>query len=151
MVNVLWERGDVAASMSLENLFDQLVYQEDIAIFCSFLMDNFDGEVHARILPRLGENHSHLIPVEDYVRLENAVADALRETVGSDEARVLEARLLKNYPHALPNAARSGAPIGIRKGPAGNSGNRAEQDSYSVFRLECVKPMTKLSPAKVSD
>jgi hypothetical protein len=98
MVNVLWERGDVAASMSLENLFDQLVYQEDIAIFCSFLMDNFDGEVHARILPRLGENHSHLIPVEDYVRLENAVADALRETVGSDEARVLEARLLKNYP-----------------------------------------------------
>ena len=95
MVNVLWERGDVAASMNLEDLFDQLAHEHDIAIFCSFLMDNFNGEVHARMLPRLGENHSHLIPVEDYARLERAVADALRETVGSDEARVLEGRLLR--------------------------------------------------------
>jgi hypothetical protein len=84
--------------MNLEDLFDQLAHQQDIAIFCSFLMDNFDGEIHARMLPRLGENHSHLIPVEDYERLEIAVADALRETVGSDEARVLEERLLQDYP-----------------------------------------------------
>ena len=98
MVNVLWERGDVAASMQLEDLFDQLAHQQDIAIFCSFLMDNFDGEVHARMLPRLGQNHSHLIPVEDYARLEVAVADALRETVGADDAQILEARLLQGYP-----------------------------------------------------
>ena len=94
MVNVLWERGDVAASMNLEDLFDQLAKKHDIAIFCSFLMDNFNGDVHAHMLPRLGTNHSHLIPVEDYARLERAVADALRETVGPDEARVLETRLL---------------------------------------------------------
>ena len=89
MVNVLWERGDVAASMNLEDLFDQLADEHDIAIFCSFLMDNFDGAIHTRMLPRLGENHSHLIPVEDYARLESAVADALRETIGPDEARSL--------------------------------------------------------------
>ena len=106
MVNVLWERGDVAASMNLEDLFDQLAKKHDIAIFCSFLMDNFNGEVHARMLPRLGTNHSHLIPVEDYARLERAVADALRETVGSDEARVLENRLLSDYrqPFEMPRA-----------------------------------------------
>ena len=98
MVNVLWERGDVAASMTLEDLFDQLAHGHDIAIFCSFLMDNFNGDVHARMLPRLGENHSHLIPVEDYARLERAVADALRETVGPDEAPVLEGQLLSRYP-----------------------------------------------------
>src|ERR1043165_1779487 len=97
MVNVLWERGDAAASMNLEDLFDQLARKHDIAIFCSFLMDNFNGGVHAHMLPRLGTNHSHLIPVEDYVRLERAVADALRETVGPDEARVLEGRLLADY------------------------------------------------------
>jgi hypothetical protein len=97
MVNVLWERGDVAASMNLEDLFDQLATQHDIAIFCSFLMDNFDGEVHAHMLPRLGTNHSHLIPVEDYARLELAVAHALRETVGAKEARALEQRLLSEY------------------------------------------------------
>src|SRR3954462_7890315 len=98
MVNILWERGDVSASMNLEDLFDQLSHEHDIAIFCSFLMDNFDGEVHARMLPRLGQNHSHLIPVEYYARLEMAVADALREPVGSDEASILEKRLLKAYP-----------------------------------------------------
>jgi hypothetical protein len=97
MVNVLWERGDVAASMNLEDLFDQLAHKHDIAIFCSFLMDNFDGEVHAHMLPRLGTNHSHLIPVDDYARLERAVADALRETVGAEEARVLQSRLLSDY------------------------------------------------------
>ena len=106
MVNVLWERGDVAASMNLEDQFDQLAKKHDIAIFCSFLMDNFNGEVHSHMLPRLGTNHSHLIPVEDYARLERAVADAIRETVGPDEASVLESRLLSDYqqPFSMPRA-----------------------------------------------
>jgi hypothetical protein len=92
--------------MNLEDLFDQLAHNHDIAIFCSFLMDNFNGEVHAQMLPRLGENHSHLIPVEDYARLERAVADALRETVGPDEARLLEGQLLFQYqaPFKMPRA-----------------------------------------------
>jgi hypothetical protein len=101
MVNVLWERGDVAASMGLEDLFDKLAHDHEIAIFCSFLMDNFDGEVHTRMLPRLGQNHSHLIPVEDYTRLEHAVAEALREVVGPFEAGVLEERLLARYAPTL--------------------------------------------------
>ena len=106
MVNVLWERGDVAASMNLEDQFDQLGKKTDIPIFCSFLMDNFDADVHEHMLPRLGTNHSHLIPVEDYARLERAVDDALRETVGPDEARVLESRLLSRYrpPFNMPPA-----------------------------------------------
>lgn len=98
MVNLLWERGDVAASMQLEDLFDNLAHEQDIAIFCSFVMDNFDGDVHARMLPRLGENHSHLIPVEDYARLERAVSEALRDVVGPDESRVLEDQLLSRFP-----------------------------------------------------
>jgi DNA-binding NarL/FixJ family response regulator len=97
MVNILWERGDVAASMQLEDQFDQLAHEQDIAIFCSFLMDNFDGDVHARMLPRLGENHSHLIPVEDYSRLERAVSEALRDAVGPDESSILEGELLSRF------------------------------------------------------
>jgi hypothetical protein len=92
--------------MNLEDLFDRVAHEQDIAIFCSFLMDNFDGEIHTHMLPRLGENHSHLIPVEDYARLESAVANALRETVGPDEARVLESKLLSNFeaPFNMPRA-----------------------------------------------
>ena len=106
MVNILWERGDVAASMALEDQFDQLAHEQDIAIFCSFLMDNFDGDVHARMLPRLGENHSHLIPVEDYSRLERAVCEALQDVVGPDESRVLEGELLSRFaaPFQMPRS-----------------------------------------------
>jgi hypothetical protein len=52
----------------------------------------------------LGQNHSHLIPVENYSRLERAVADALREVVGPVEASVLERKLLEQYapPFAMP-------------------------------------------------
>jgi hypothetical protein len=104
MVNVLWERGDAAASMKLEDLFDRLGEEQDVALFCSFLMDNFSGEVHTHMLPRLGTNHSHLIPAEDYARLERAVAEALRETVGAGEAAALENRLLSDYrqPFEMP-------------------------------------------------
>lgn len=104
MVNVLWERGNATASMALEDLFDQLAHEQEIAIFCSFLMDNFDGEIHTSVLPRLGQNHSHLIPVENYNRLESAVADALREIVGPVEASVLEEKLLEHYtpPFKMP-------------------------------------------------
>jgi hypothetical protein len=101
MVNVLWEQGNVAASMSLEDQFDRLAKHHEIAIFCSFVMDNFHSDVHTRLLPRLGTNHSHLIPVEDYARLERAVGDALRQTVGADDARVLEQQLLSNYSAAF--------------------------------------------------
>ena len=106
MVNILWERGDVAASMELEDQFDQLAHRHDIAIFCSFVMDNFNSEVHLRMLPRLGQNHSHLIPVDDYTRLENAVATALRETVGADDAAILEERLLSQFspPFQMPRS-----------------------------------------------
>jgi hypothetical protein len=106
MVNILWERGNATASMALEDLFDQVAHEQEIAIFCSFLMDNFDGEVHTRMLPRLGENHSHLIPVENYFRLELAVADALREIVGPVEASVLENKLLEHYrpPFMMPSS-----------------------------------------------
>ncbi|HEX3738089.1 MAG TPA: response regulator [Terriglobales bacterium] len=106
MVNLLWERGDVAASMQLEDQFDQLAHEQDIAIFCSFLMDNFDGDVHARMLPRLSENHSHLIPVEDYSRLERAVSEALRDAVGPDDSSVLEGQLLSRFaaPFQMPRS-----------------------------------------------
>jgi hypothetical protein len=106
MVNILWEQGNVAASMSLEDQFDHLAHEHEIAIFCSFVMDNFNGEVHSRMLPRLAQNHSHLIPVEDYARLERAVTDALRETVGPVEASVLQGQLLSRYsaPFQMPRS-----------------------------------------------
>jgi hypothetical protein len=102
MVNILWERGNVAASMKLEELYDQYVgKRHGVATMCAFLMDNFNSDIHARMVPRLGTTHSHLIPVEDYARLGRAVAHALREAVGPEEAQMLEGRLLSEYRQAF--------------------------------------------------
>ena len=102
LVNVLWERGNVAASMKLEELYDQYVGKKlGVATVCAFLMDNFNPDIHARMLPMLGTTHSHLIPVEDYARLGRAVTDSLREAVGEEEAGVIEARLLSEYRQAF--------------------------------------------------
>jgi hypothetical protein len=88
--------------MKLEDLFDQYVAKKDgVAIACGFLMDNFNSDIQARMLPRLGTNHSHLIPVEDYARLARAVTDAILEEVGPEEARVVEDRLLSGYRQAF--------------------------------------------------
>ena len=116
MVNILWERGEVAASMNLEDLFDQVSHQQDIAIFCSFLMDNFDGEIHAHMLPRLGQNHSHLIPVEGYARLESAVAEALQRD--GRPRRGSHPRELGSLavPGTVQHAARSGIAAGVASG-----------------------------------
>ncbi len=70
MVSVLLECRAVVVSMNLEGLFDQLTKKHDIAIFCLCLMDNFNGELHAHMPPRLGMNHCHLIPEEDHAGLE---------------------------------------------------------------------------------
>ena len=102
MVNVLWERGNVAASMKLEELYDQYVAKKlGVATMCAFLMDNFDPDIQVRMLPMLARTHSHLVPVEDYARLGRAVADALREVVGEEEAGALEGRLLAEYQQAF--------------------------------------------------
>jgi hypothetical protein len=49
-----------------------------------------------------------IAPSVAYGRLERAVADALRETVGPDEARILETRLLSQYqaPFNMPARKR---------------------------------------------
>jgi hypothetical protein len=102
MVNILWERGNVTASMKVEALYEQYVGKKaGVSTVCAFLMDNFDSDIHARMLPKLSMNHSHLIPVEDYARLGHAVAQALREAVGPEEAPVLEDRLLSEYRQAF--------------------------------------------------
>jgi DNA-binding NarL/FixJ family response regulator len=114
MVNILWERGDVAGSMKLEDQFDRLAHEHEIAIFCSFVMDNFSGAVHSRMLPRLGHNHSHLIPVEDYARLERAVAGALRETMGEGSALVIEEELLARAPAPFHMPRSQALLLGLR-------------------------------------
>jgi DcmR-like sensory protein len=82
MVNVLWEQGNTPASLRLEELFHELANIHSIAIFCSFLMDTFNKDIYGGPLQGVCRTHHHLIPVEDYGRLEAAVEQAIEELIG---------------------------------------------------------------------
>jgi len=90
MVNVLWERGDVAASMRLEDLFDQLAHQQEIAIFCSFLMDKFDPKIYDEAFGNVCSTHSHVIPADDYAAHRITVNRAVAEVIGDIRGPMLQ-------------------------------------------------------------
>ena len=46
MVNVLYVEGNMPGSNRLEQFFDEVAHEENIAIFCSFLMDKFDPAIY---------------------------------------------------------------------------------------------------------
>ena len=109
MVNLLWEEGNVPAFIRLEELFDEVGRTHEIAIFCSVVMDPFDVEVHDLGLPGAMKAHSHLIPVEDYRRLEESVNRALIEVLGKEKGEALRVLMSRSQnPHAhvpAPQAA----------------------------------------------
>jgi hypothetical protein len=67
MVNILWERGDAAASVSPEDQFDQLAKKHDVGTFCSFLMDNFNGEFTPKSCPGLARITLTLFPLRTMI------------------------------------------------------------------------------------
>jgi hypothetical protein len=86
MVNVLHVEGNARGSNRLEEFFDEVAHEEQIAIFCSFLMDKFDPKIYDEAFGNVCTTHSHVIPADDYVHhrltVNRAVADVIGEIRG---------------------------------------------------------------------
>jgi hypothetical protein len=91
MVNLLWER-NLPATIQLEALWGEVLAERRVSLLCSYRLDNFDHHVHRGLLHRISRSHSHLVPVEDYARLDAAVDRAYRDVFGdrSDTTRLRE-------------------------------------------------------------
>ena len=99
MVNLLWER-NLPATVQLEALWSEVLAERHVSLLCAYQIDNFDPQVHRGLLHRITRSHSHLVPVEDYERLDAAVDRAYRDVFGDrpDTARLRE--LLAGQPSA---------------------------------------------------
>jgi hypothetical protein len=99
MVNLLWQ-DNLPATLRLESLWSELLAERQVSLLCAYRLDNFDQRVHRGLLHRISRSHSHLVPVEDYERLDAAVDRAYREVFGdrSDTAALRE--LLVSQPSA---------------------------------------------------
>jgi hypothetical protein len=106
MVDIL-RHTDLTATFRLEELWKELLIERGIALLCGYSIDTFDPKIYRGLLQQVSGSHSHLIPIEDYSRLERAVASAYDEVFGGGrDARDLRHALLQHYPRpaAMPDA-----------------------------------------------
>jgi hypothetical protein len=106
MVDLL-RRTSLAAALRLETLWNELLDAEGIALVCGYSIDTFAPGVYGGLLQRVLSAHSHLVPVEDYARLDRAVDQAYVEVFGSrQDATTLRRAFLAHYPRtaAMPEA-----------------------------------------------
>jgi len=90
MVNVLYVDGNPRGSTRLEEFFDEVAHEENIAIFCSFLMDKFDPKIYDEAFGNVCRTHSHVIPVDDYARHRVTVNRAVAEVIGEIKGPLLQ-------------------------------------------------------------
>ena len=90
MVNCLYVDGNAAGSNRLEQFFDEVAHEENIAIFCSFLMDKYDPKIYDEAFGHVCSTHSHVIPADDYARHRMTVNRAVAEIVGEIKGPLLQ-------------------------------------------------------------
>jgi len=105
MVDILRHRS-LEATIRLEELWNELLVERGIALLCGYSLDTFDPKIYRGLLQRVSATHSHLIPVEDYERLERAVARAYDDVFGGGDTVGLRRAFLQYYarPAAMPDA-----------------------------------------------
>lgn len=90
MVNVLYVDGNPRGSTRLEEFFDEIAHEENIAIFCSFLMDKFDSRIYEGAFGNVCRTHSHVIPAADYAQHRFTVDRAIADVVGDIRGPLLQ-------------------------------------------------------------
>ena len=106
MVDLL-RRGDLESAVELETLWTELVTERRISLLCGYSVDALDPRSYRGLVQKVAANHSDLIPVEDYARLERAVERAYVEVFGSRrDAKALREAFLQHFspPAAMPEA-----------------------------------------------
>jgi hypothetical protein len=105
MVNCLYVEGNPQGSNRLEEYFDQVAHDENIAIFCSFLMDKFDPKIYDEVFGNVCRTHSHVIPADDYVRHRLTVNQAIAEVVGDIKGPLLQSLVSwRGAPSLMPSS-----------------------------------------------
>ncbi len=87
MVDVLNRRGDPRGAAVLEQLWNRLLAGRPISLLCGYRVDLFDADVQASLLADVCRAHTHVEVADDPKRFQDAVADALSETLGRGDAQ----------------------------------------------------------------
>lgn len=115
MVDILNRRGNLAAAIRLEELWNELLDAERIALLCAYAVDPFDRAEYKTTLPSIGHVHSHLMPVEDSERLERAIDRAFVDVFGIyGDTRLLRDLFVRQLPDGAAMPTAQGALFALR-------------------------------------
>jgi hypothetical protein len=89
MVDVLWQRGERAAAMRLEEFWTDLARLQTFSLLCAYRMDNLDAAAYRGPLECVCKGHTHLIPARDYHRFNDVVMQASEEVLDTPLAQML--------------------------------------------------------------
>jgi hypothetical protein len=81
MVGLLWKAGEYTAAAHLEQLWNELLKQRDVSLFCAYPIDVLSPEFQAGKVDALLCAHTHLLPVD--AALEAALNRAMDEVLGN--------------------------------------------------------------------
>jgi DcmR-like sensory protein len=115
MVDILNRRGNLAAAIRLEELWNELLDEQRIALLCAYAVDAFDRDAYKSMLPSIGHVHSHLMPVEDSERLERAIDRAFIDVFGvHGDTRLLRELFVSQLPDTTAMPTAQGALLALR-------------------------------------
>jgi len=112
MVNLLWDH-NLEATVRLEELWNEVLADQGVSLLCAYRIDPFDAHANRGVLHQVSRCHSHLVPVDDYERLDRAVERALGDTFGQD-ASELRRLITTRYPVATSMPASEAALFAVR-------------------------------------
>jgi hypothetical protein len=89
MVDVLWQAGERAAAIRLEELWNELAKLQTFSLLCAYYMDHLDTDAYGGALECVCKVHTHLIPVRDYAGFNQAVTEASKDVLDQPLAQML--------------------------------------------------------------
>jgi hypothetical protein len=80
MVGLLWMEGEREAAIRLEELWNRLIPEGDVSLFCSYPVDVLSPEFESEKVSGLLCSHTHLLPLDS--ALQHALDRAMDEVLG---------------------------------------------------------------------
>lgn len=96
MVDILSRRGEREAADTLETYWNHLAREREFLLLCGYKLDIFDRDVQINLLPQVYRTHSDVLPIFEVNALDDAVAHAVAEVLGDEDASRVLAQVERN-------------------------------------------------------